>query len=200
MSEGARAADCSSGLWRIIKLAEESLRRLLEVANLAGSSWPLYQNYAPRDPFTRMELQTSVFLPEIERASFFPFHTHVSFSRSTSVSFAAERDANVSWTQPKRTFSFSFSLRFRCPKRLDRQRFLHWLDINERTSRIYQEKTLEVNSFSQELLAQIRIAKVITAVTYIRLTDLDRFLYNFTRKYNNTIIKYIFHFNFRNKI
>jgi len=38
MSEGARAADCSPGLWRIIKLAEESLRRLLEVANLAGSS------------------------------------------------------------------------------------------------------------------------------------------------------------------
>jgi len=128
-----------------------------------------------------MELQTSAFLPEIERASFFfPFHTHISFSRPTSVSFAAERDANVGWMRPKRTFSFSFSLGFQCPKRLDRQRFLHRLDINERTSRTYGEKTLEVSNFSRGLLAQIRIAKEMFTSIHTRLTDTDKVLYNLT--------------------
>ena len=70
-----RAADCSPGLWRIIKLAEESLRAprrggqlgWLVILSLSLSLSLFVGIMPPFATFPRMELQTSASLPGEKR-------------------------------------------------------------------------------------------------------------------------------------
>lgn len=150
MSGGARrAADCSPGLWRIIKLAEESLRASPGGGQLGWLVIASLPELCPPRPFHPNGV-TNFSLPTRDRKgfSFFPFHALLSFFlRSTSVSFAAERDANVGWMRPRRTLPGVSVPKTTGPTAL----FLHRLDINERTSRSYREKTLEVSNFGRGL-------------------------------------------------
>lgn len=92
---------------------------------------------ATLSPEWSYKLQSLPYPTEIEMATFFPFHALLSFLRPTSVSFAAERDANAGLNATEENSPWDFSTQ---NDRTDRQRFLHRLDINERTSKSYRRK------------------------------------------------------------
>lgn len=92
----------------------------------------------------------------------------------------------------KRTLSFSFSLGLRCPKRLDRQRFLHRLDINERTSRTYRKdvrsEAASAADYSRKYVLPKKCAPPLCIL--VQLTQIDFYTFLLT---NIIVTKHIFH-------
>lgn len=155
-----RAADCSPGLWRIIKLAEESLRAARgggQLGCLVILSISLRWNYAPlRDlssngvanfclPSRPKETEKRRILPS---AFFFflPFPASFLFLPSFLLFLSNIVGTTLMPTECNRR-KFSFPGKFSSQNDRAEQRFPHRLDINEGTLKSRRRKDVRTKQF-----------------------------------------------------